>query len=75
LEEYKRHQNATFICKPIGKSQGKGIFLVKKLSQLKKWSNSKGSPFNSFNMKDAYVISKYVEKPLLIMGKKFDMRI
>jgi hypothetical protein len=25
--------------KPIGKAQGKGIFLINKLTQIKKWSN------------------------------------
>mmetsp|Transcript_728 Transcript_728/g.1465 ORF Transcript_728/g.1465 Transcript_728/m.1465 type:complete len:82 (+) Transcript_728:269-514(+) len=64
-----------FICKPIGRSQGKGIFIVKKLNQLKKWSGSKSNPFNSLGLKDSYVISKYVDKPFLISGKKFDLRV
>ncbi|KJP87134.1 hypothetical protein AK88_03180 [Plasmodium fragile] len=38
LEEYKRRSNRTWIMKPIGKSQGKGIFLFKKISQIKSWS-------------------------------------
>jgi tubulin polyglutamylase TTLL1 len=50
--------------KPASKSQGKGIFLVNKLSQMKKWSNQ-----------ETYVVSRYVENPLLIGGKKFDLRI
>jgi len=62
--------------KPCGKSQGAGIFLINKLSKLKKWSrDSRGPNFNPSTVKDAYVISKYIEKPLLIGGKKFDLRL
>jgi len=61
--------------KPSGKSQGKGIFLVNKLNQLKKWASSSKQPFQSVSLKESYVISRYIENPLLIGGKKFDMRI
>jgi tubulin polyglutamylase TTLL1 len=63
--------------KPTGRSQGNGIFLINKLSKLKKWSReSRAQNFNpSIGNKDAYVISKYIENPLLIGGRKFDMRL
>ena len=32
-------------------------------------------PFQTLSLKEAYVISRYVENPLLIGGKKFDLRI
>jgi tubulin polyglutamylase TTLL1 len=67
---------STWIMKPCGKSQGAGIFLINKLSKLKKWSReSRGQNFNPSTVKDAYVISKYIENPLLIGGRKFDMRL
>ena len=44
-EEFKRNPNSTWIMKPTSKSQGKGIFLVNKLSQLKKWATSSKMPF------------------------------
>jgi tubulin polyglutamylase TTLL1 len=38
VEEFRRNQNIMWIMKPSGKAQGKGIFLVNKLNQLKKWA-------------------------------------
>lgn len=37
VEEFKKHPGHTWIMKPIGKSQGAGIFLVNKLQQLHQW--------------------------------------
>jgi len=39
VEEFRRAPDRTWIMKPIGKAQGKGIFLINKLTQIKKWSN------------------------------------
>ncbi|CAG9318682.1 unnamed protein product [Blepharisma stoltei] len=75
VEEFKRNQNATWIMKPTNKSQGKGIFLVNKISQIKKWASTSKLPFHSLAMKESYIISKYVDNPLLIGGKKFDLRL
>lgn len=62
--------------KPSGRAQGKGIFLVNKLNQLKKWATCSKIPFQSASpFKESYVISKYIDDPLLIGGKKFDLRI
>jgi len=75
VEEFRRSPSATYIMKPAGKAQGKGIFLVTKLTQLKKWAANSKLPFQSLAMKEAYVISRYLDDPLLIGGKKFDMRM
>lgn len=37
MQEFKRHPGALWIMKPIGKAQGKGIFLLNKLSQIAQW--------------------------------------
>ncbi|GAB66926.1 tubulin tyrosine ligase-like protein 1, partial [Plasmodium cynomolgi strain B] len=140
LEEYKRRSNRMWIMKPIGKSQGKGIFLFNKISQIKSWSvgrlkekdvdrgrsperggdacrnkaaNVGGSPERGRDAcrnkaadvggspergKDAcrnkaaelekplegekeaerpeqYIVQEYIPNPLLIGGKKFDIRL
>lgn len=78
VEEYRKNPQTTWIMKPCGKSQGAGIFLINKLSKLKKWSREARS--NIFNPqitsgKESYVISRYITNPLLIGGKKFDLRL
>lgn len=53
LEEYKRNPSSWWIMKPQNGLQGKGIFLVNKLSQLKKWSTK--APGLA-----PYIISRYI---------------
>uniref|UniRef100_A0A0G4IG39 Tubulin--tyrosine ligase-like protein 9 n=1 Tax=Chromera velia CCMP2878 TaxID=1169474 RepID=A0A0G4IG39_9ALVE len=77
LEEYRKNPTATWIMKPANKAQGRGIFLVSRLGQLKKWSklhNSK-NPFQAIPMREPYIISRYIERPFLVGGKKFDLRL
>ena len=52
----------------FSKARGIGIFLVNKLSQIKKWARDNKWPYGS--AKDAYVISRYLDDPLLVGGKK-----
>ena len=72
MEEFKRNPSAMWIMKPTNMAQGKGIFIINKLSQLKKWSQN-GLRANS--SRASYIISRYVENPLLVGGKKFDLRL
>jgi tubulin polyglutamylase TTLL9 len=89
VEEFKKHSGSTWIMKPIGKSQGTGIFLVNKLAQLHQWRPAttwappKGKVDkdrdddidNAPEGPELYVVQKYVEGPLVIGGKKFDIRM
>ncbi|ORY70538.1 tubulin-tyrosine ligase [Neocallimastix californiae] len=64
VEEFKKSPSTNWIMKPTDKARGVGIFIVNKLHQVKKWSRE-----------NSYVISKYIDNPLLIGGKKFDLRL
>ncbi|XP_041978176.1 probable tubulin polyglutamylase TTLL1 [Aricia agestis] len=75
VEEYRKSPQSTWIVKPCGKSQGAGIFLINKLSKLKKWSRETKTSFHPQLSKESYVISRYIDNPLLIGGKKFDLRL
>eukprot|EP00931_Biecheleriopsis_adriatica_P076601 TRINITY_DN50293_c0_g1_i1.p1 TRINITY_DN50293_c0_g1~~TRINITY_DN50293_c0_g1_i1.p1 ORF type:complete len:534 (+),score=112.57 TRINITY_DN50293_c0_g1_i1:142-1743(+) len=84
VEEFKKWTGATWIMKPVGRSQGSGIFLINKLAQTQQWKPKQDWSTKPKNEKDPedneegpelYVVQKYVESPLLIGGKKFDMRL
>eukprot|EP00026_Physarum_polycephalum_P009361 Phypoly_transcript_09482.p1 GENE.Phypoly_transcript_09482~~Phypoly_transcript_09482.p1 ORF type:complete len:397 (+),score=44.91 Phypoly_transcript_09482:157-1347(+) len=79
LEEFKKAPGAFWIMKPIAKSQGKGIFLFNKLSQISEWkkwkTDSNGQSQQNNSQAEAYIVQRYIENPYLVGGKKFDMRI
>lgn len=53
---------STFIIKPDGSAQGKGIFLTKRIEDVE-------------NLSTICVAQQYIRNPLLIERKKFDLRI
>lgn len=62
----KDHPKFTFIAKPSRGRGGEGITLVQKFSELHQtWS---------FKERDL-LVQRYIKKPLIIDGKKFDLRI
>ena len=76
VEEFKRHSGsgAVWIMKPIGKAQGKGIFLFHRLSQISQWkSEHRWKPDNP--SVESYVAQRYISNPQLVGGKKFDLRL
>ncbi|KAI6655524.1 tubulin polyglutamylase TTLL9-like [Oopsacas minuta] len=80
VEEFKKNPGSTWIMKPIGKSQGKGIFLFRKLKDITDWKKS--SVYVAYNrdteekeQPETYIVQKYINNPFLINGKKFDIRI
>lgn len=80
IEEFKRDPNCLWILKPSNKCQGQGITLINKCSKVKKIMNQFKSDNedvdnNDIDISTSFVISKYIKNPLLIGGKKFDLRI
>eukprot|EP00191_Tetraselmis_sp_GSL018_P005470 CAMPEP_0177600416 /NCGR_PEP_ID=MMETSP0419_2-20121207/13612_1 /TAXON_ID=582737 /ORGANISM="Tetraselmis sp., Strain GSL018" /LENGTH=386 /DNA_ID=CAMNT_0019093409 /DNA_START=145 /DNA_END=1305 /DNA_ORIENTATION=+ len=69
-EEFNR-SGGIWIMKPCGRAQGKGIFMVDKIAQVEKWKQENSSR----EQQETYVISRYLQNPLLVGGKKFDLRI
>ncbi|CAF0899168.1 unnamed protein product [Didymodactylos carnosus] len=75
-DDFRRDPNHAWIMKPAARAQGKGIFLINKMSQIKKWSRDGTKQLTpSAPSRETYVISRYIDNPLLIGGKKFDLRL
>ncbi|KAH7331593.1 hypothetical protein KP509_20G042100 [Ceratopteris richardii] len=72
VEEFKKNPGV-WIMKPVGKAQGKGIFLFTKLSQISEWK--KGRWKTDTPQVENYIVQKYIDNPYLVGGKKFDLRI
>eukprot|EP00052_Salpingoeca_macrocollata_P020021 m.167611 g.167611 ORF g.167611 m.167611 type:complete len:372 (+) comp21131_c0_seq6:1021-2136(+) len=58
-----------WICKPIGANQGKGIFLVTDVAEFKK------EYFGGKLGHGERLVQLYLEKPLLLNRRKFDIRV
>jgi tubulin polyglutamylase TTLL9 len=78
VEEFKRSQ-ANGICniwimKPIGKAQGKGIFLITKLKDISRWKSEHRWKADNTEV-EAYIVQRYLLNPYIVGGKKFDIRL
>lgn len=71
VEEFRRNPGITWIMKPCGRAQGRGIFLLDKLSQVSGWRKQ----LDDKDKPETYVVSRYLDQPLLLGGRKFDLRI
>jgi Tubulin-tyrosine ligase family len=71
-EAFKR-TGGLWIMKPVGRCQGRGIFMLDRLTQAASWK--KANDERDSDKKEIYVVSKYIERPLLVGGKKFDLRL
>ncbi|XP_072282581.1 inactive polyglycylase TTLL10 isoform X2 [Pyxicephalus adspersus] len=71
----------TWICKPTGLNQGRGIYLLKNQEQIDTLqSQIQTMVENSMSKKipakcpQARIVQRYIPNPLLLEGKKFDIR-
>ena len=56
--------------KPTSKCQGRGIFIFSKIADISRWKT-----YNKDNPPEPYVCQRYLMNPMLLGGRKFDMRI
>jgi tubulin polyglutamylase TTLL6/13 len=62
LTYMRTKKRAAFICKPHQGCQGKGIYITRK-------------PLKATESNEKYIVQQYLDRPLLIDGFKFDLRI
>eukprot|EP00035_Acanthoeca_spectabilis_P014073 m.267058 g.267058 ORF g.267058 m.267058 type:complete len:469 (+) comp16040_c0_seq8:239-1645(+) len=76
VELWKKSPSTAWIMKPVGRAQGKGIFLFRKLEDIVAWKkDTRFEPRDeSADKRDAYIVQEYISNPYLIGGKKFDLR-
>ncbi|XP_052760654.1 protein polyglycylase TTLL10-like isoform X2 [Mya arenaria] len=76
LEVYK--DNEIWICKPVGMNQGKGIFLIRSreaITQLlEERDQKKQQPQKPGRPLMNRIVQRYILNPLLLDGRKFDVR-
>ncbi|XP_062396094.1 protein polyglycylase TTLL10 [Sardina pilchardus] len=70
-----------WICKPTDLNQGRGIFLLRSpedisafRARLQTIAENQSSSKLSFRLPQARIVQKYVQNPLLLQGRKFDVR-
>lgn len=64
--EFQKDNKKLFIAKPTDGSQGEGIYLMRSMKDL---------PAVKFGASRGYVVQEYIDKPLIIDNKKFDLRV
>ena len=71
--DFKKSKNTKWIFKPACGAQGTDIKLITKKEEAKDLPNLMKN-YNNNNLRDRFVICKYLNNPLLILGRKFDLR-
>ncbi|EGD83586.1 hypothetical protein PTSG_04194 [Salpingoeca rosetta] len=72
----KKDPKAVWICKPTGMNQGKGIFIVKDAQQFVAELKEESARLRQGRQrpKMARVVQRYLQRPLLLQRRKFDIR-
>uniref|UniRef100_A0A673MA12 Protein polyglycylase TTLL10-like n=1 Tax=Sinocyclocheilus rhinocerous TaxID=307959 RepID=A0A673MA12_9TELE len=70
-----------WICKPTGLNQGRGIFLLRTpeditafRERLQNTIEQQSNRKSLFNLPQARIVQQYIQNPLLLKGRKFDVR-
>ncbi|TRZ02486.1 hypothetical protein DNTS_030305 [Danionella cerebrum] len=81
LPETFRDESSMWICKPTGLNQGRGIFLLQTLEditgfreRLEKTIGQQSNRKLPFKEPQARIVQWYIRNPLLLKGRKFDVR-
>ncbi|KAL7063869.1 hypothetical protein AAHC03_04624 [Spirometra sp. Aus1] len=86
LEEFRKSPGSIWIMKPVAKSQGRGIFLFRRIKDIEAWKWSGATSVSKTDngatgdatgkeTPENYVVSRYIDNPYLIGGRKFDLRV
>ncbi|KAM9120999.1 putative tubulin polyglutamylase TTLL9 isoform 1-T1 [Pangshura tecta] len=77
VEEFRKNPGMTWIMKPVARSQGRGIFLFRKLKDVIDWRKDgvRTDDQKDETQVENYVAQCYIENPYLIGGRKFDLRV
>uniref|UniRef100_UPI0037E7CA15 protein polyglycylase TTLL10 n=1 Tax=Semicossyphus pulcher TaxID=241346 RepID=UPI0037E7CA15 len=80
-EGVSNSESHMWICKPTGLNQGRGIFLLKSQEdvaafrlKLQHAEDSQASRKTHHRQPQARIVQHYIQRPLLLKGKKFDVR-
>ncbi|XP_054464586.1 protein polyglycylase TTLL10 [Anoplopoma fimbria] len=80
-EGVSNNESHMWICKPTGLNQGRGIFLMKSQEdiaafrlKLQHAEDSKSNKTMHHRQPQARIVQHYIKRPLLLKGKKFDVR-
>ncbi|CAF0782845.1 unnamed protein product [Rotaria sordida] len=77
LRSFKK-QNRTWICKPRYSYAGRGIYVISVNSDLNtifKFKIGNGNRLQLQPRLPGYLMQEYISRPLLIKGRKFDIRV
>ncbi|XP_051806180.1 protein polyglycylase TTLL10 [Acanthochromis polyacanthus] len=81
LEGVSNNESRMWICKPTGMNQGKGIFLLKSQEdvsafrlKLQHMEDCQANRKVHHRKTQAHIVQHYIQRPLLLNGKKFDVR-